>query len=246
MSDQPHPSRLYGEEEIRRILFRATELQKTEPSLGAGGGMTLTDLEDVAAEAGIDIRHVRRAAIEVDSAGRGDSMWAPLLGGSPTLRRDTTLTGELPDDRLDDFLGIIQSTVSYHGQPSVVGRTLTWQGESPDKTRKLRVVISSRSGTTQIRIEENLSQMAGGLFGGLGAGVGIGVGVGAGLPAAGALGSAAFAVAAPLATITLRLVAARAIFRRIVNTRSGVIDRLFEGLVQEAQATIDQATFEGG
>ena len=59
--------RVYGEKEIGQILKRATDLQHEEPSAPSAAGVTLAELEDIAAEAGIDPVYLRRAAMEVDS-----------------------------------------------------------------------------------------------------------------------------------------------------------------------------------
>jgi hypothetical protein len=62
--------RRYGDKEVGLILRRATEFQRQEPASAAeGGGLTLAELEEIAAEAGIDPRHLRRAASELDESG---------------------------------------------------------------------------------------------------------------------------------------------------------------------------------
>lgn len=45
MTDPASAQRRYGEEEIGRILKRATEIQLTEPSSAGAAGMTLQELE---------------------------------------------------------------------------------------------------------------------------------------------------------------------------------------------------------
>ena len=60
--------RLYDEKEVGRLIKRATELQREEPMRAAvSGGLSLDELADIAAEAGIDPRYLRRAALEMDS-----------------------------------------------------------------------------------------------------------------------------------------------------------------------------------
>ncbi len=167
--------RRYGEEEVGLILKRAAELQRQEPAgSGEGGGLTLAELEEIAAEAGIDPRHLQRAAQEVDSLavplhGEGADR---LIGAPLVLKFERSLPGELPEDRFESLLPNIQDAVEGYGQPSLLGRTLTWQSTSPTSDRTLQVTASSRDGRTRIRIEERSSQLATQLFGGIVGGVG--------------------------------------------------------------------------
>jgi hypothetical protein len=204
MEEPARGRRRYGDEEVGLILKRAAELQGQEPTAAAeGGGLSLTELEEIAAEAGIDPSYLRRAADEVDTVAmplRGEGM--DRIAGAPlTLEFERTLTGELPEDGLEVLIPEIQS--AGLGQPSLLGHTLTLQSTTATNIRTLQVTISSQSGRTRIRIEERLDQLAwalvGGITGGVGGGVGLGVGLGVGI---GALQSALFAVAWPVGVIT--------------------------------------------
>ena len=62
MMDQPNLPHVYGEQEIGQILKRATELQDQEPTAPSSSGLTLRELEEVAVEAGIDPRFLRRVS----------------------------------------------------------------------------------------------------------------------------------------------------------------------------------------
>lgn len=239
MPDSPLPARVYDDEEVAEILDRATELQSTEASVSGSGGMTLAELEEIAAEAGIDVQLVRRAAMEVGTGPTDMSAWERLLGERVTVRQETLLPGELSEKDLEKMLALIQSAVRDHGQPSLVGRTLTWQGGAADNSRRVSVVVSSRDGQTEIRVEENLGQLAGGLFGGILGGVGIGVGVGAGLPLGlVVLQSPAVALVAPVAIFGLTYLGVRDLYRRIVRGQREILDRLFERLVHESRESL--------
>lgn len=242
MDESSNLPRRYGEQEIGRILKRATELQHLEPSAPAAGGVTLAELEEIAAEAGIDPRYLRRAAVEVDSGLHDTSIWTRVVGDELLLVRELTLPGELGEGGFERIVAAIQSKTSEHGQPSLLGRTLTWRAETASKTRTIQVVVTSRDGHTQLRLEENLTQLATGLFAGTTSGFGLGLGLGVGVPiGAGVLGSALFAVAAPLGAVAISFVASRAIYRTIVRSRSRRIAALFDAIVEEARASIEQA-----
>jgi hypothetical protein len=240
MTDDPTPRRLYDEEEIRRILERATELQRDEPTgLSRSRGMDLAELEEIAREAGIDPAHLRRAARELDTRTGEEGPWDELLGGPVEIILERTLPGEIGEDDFETLAFEIQRAYDTHGQPSLLGRTLTWQAESASKTRSLTVVVASRGGETTIRIEERLHQFASGLFVGTIAGMGGGVGVGVGVPVGTAvLGSALFAVAFPVGVIGLTYVGVRAIYRHTVARRRRVLEDLLERLTLLAETAV--------
>ena len=232
MTEPEHRSRRYGEEEVARLLKRATELQRDEGSRGpVAGELTLPELEDIALEAGIDPRHLRRAATELERGGASPrSRWSWLTGAPATLLLEQTVVGKLPPDAFEGLCAEIQQRVGALGQASVVARTLTWQTETPNKTRSLQIVVTSRDGEIHLRIEERLNQLAGALYGGIVGGVGGGAG-GAGLGVAlGILGSAFYAVALPVGAVTGSYLAARTIFSRTAARRREVLTDLLQHL----------------
>lgn len=238
MTDPERLPRLYGDEEIGRILKRATELQRREPS-APPAGVTLQELEEIASEAGIDPMYLRRAATELDAGRAEPTVWSKLLGDDVGLVRETTLPGEVGNDGFERILATIQATSKEHGQPSLFARTLTWRAETASNTRTVQVVVTSRDGTTHIRIEENLTQMASGIFGGVVAGGGVGIGIGVGLPIGlEVLGSALFATLAPVGMVGLGYVAARSIYRTVVGRRRRALSTLFDRVVAETEAAI--------
>jgi hypothetical protein len=244
MTEVDHPLRRYGEAEVAKILRRATELQHEEPLRARSSeGLSLAELEEIAAEVGIDPQLLRRAAVELDSvAGKPDG-WAKILGDRMTLLQETVVPGELPDGAFEALVPIIQEVADDFGQPSLLGRTLTWRAETASKTRSLQVMVSARNGGTHIRVEERLHQLAGGLFGGTLGGVGGGVGLGVGLPVGiEVLGSALFATAFPLAVLGVTFVVARQIYRAVARTRRKVLATLLQRLAAAVTEAIAEAS----
>ena len=160
MTEPSNLTRVYGEQEIGRILKRATELQHSAPSASPAAGVTLAELEEIAAEAGIDPAYLRRAALELDAGVSDSSFWSRVVGDELVLTREVTLPGELSADGFERVLAAIQTHTRLHGQPSLLGRTLTWRAETQSKTRTMQIVVSAREGRTHIRLEENLSVAA--------------------------------------------------------------------------------------
>jgi hypothetical protein len=60
-------ARLYSDTEIAALLARAAERQQAAPADGPTSGLTLDEIERLAAEAGLDPAHVRAAASELDT-----------------------------------------------------------------------------------------------------------------------------------------------------------------------------------
>jgi hypothetical protein len=245
MSEPSRLPRLYDEKEVGKLLKRATELQREDPvRANPSGGFSLEELEEIAAEAGIDPQHLRRAAAELESGGDPEG-WEHLIGEKVTLVRQAVVPGELPEEGFERVLAAIQVVARDHGQPSLLGRTLTWQAETSQKTRSLQVVVSSRNGETHIRAEERLHRLATGIFAGstwgFGVGLGVAVGTSFGLEV---LGSALFAVAFPFGTVGLTLIAARQIYRAIVKRRRSILTRLVERVADEVAAAVAEASLE--
>jgi ribosomal protein L13E len=238
MSETPERARVYGDKEVGLILKRAAEIQDREPAPGARmRGFTLAELEEIASEAGISVDSLRQAATELDSgpSRREPFVWA--TGEPVTIVLERTVPLEIRDDAFEELVVEIQQAAGTHGQPSLLGRTLTWQADTPTKSRSLQILVTSRQGQTRIRIEERLHQLAGGLFGGLmgglGGGLGLGVGLGVGIEV---LGSALFAVAWPLGVVGMSFLGARTIFSAVSRRRQRELGRLLErlaGLVEQ-------------
>ena len=242
----PSSSRVYGDKEIGQILQRATELQGQEPSAPSSSGLTLQELEEVAVEAGIDPRFLQRAALELGMSPADSGFWAKVVGDELMLQRETTVPGELSEDGFERVASVIQIGTKEHGQPSLLGRSLTWRAETPSKTRTVQITVTSRDGKTHIRAEENLHQFAGGLFGGGVAGGGVGIGVGVGLPLGLGLGSALLATAIPLGVVGLSYIGAREIYRRVTSKRRLAMGELFDKILAEVYACVADRAVESG
>jgi len=240
MTEPNNAPRLYDEKEVGELLERATDLQRQDPvRAAASGGMSLAELEEIAAEAGIDPRFLRRAAAEMASGGTVPEGWEHITGERLTLVREAVVPGELDQDGYERMVEVIQTTAQEHGQPSLLGRTLTWQAETASKTRTIQVTVTSRDGETHIRAVERLHQMASGLFAGTVVGGGVGLGVGAGLPLAlSVFGSGLLAFAFPAASVTLLLLACREIYRNIVRKREIALSTLVDAMVEAAHRAI--------
>jgi serine/threonine protein kinase len=161
-------------------------------------GYRMTDVKAAAEEAGISGRYVERAAAELGlaspaaTAGLGTgvvvtnrspppSRW---LGGALNIAYEVQVPGEAPDRDFDILIEIIRRQMGEVGTVSTIGRSLSWSTTS--KYRQVSVSVVPRNGRTTIRVDERLTNLAGGLFGGIvggagggSAGAAMGVGFGA-------------------------------------------------------------------
>lgn len=228
--------RRFDDEEVSRILERAAELQHHSPlAPRETSGMTLAELEQVALEAGIDPQHVRDAAAALErevpatlSGGRA------LLGAPIRLELERAVDGEIAPAAYEALAETIRQTISTPGYVSTLGKSFEWNSANPQ--RALRVTITPRAGRTVIRIEERFGNLVGGLFGGI---VG-GVGGGGGGTALGVIGGAFHSIGLALATAGAALVGsfllARTIFRAVVRQRARQLGQLLDALVEQVGA----------
>lgn len=153
----------FSDEESALILQRAAELQAKE-----GRSLSLHELEAAAAEAGIDVALVRRAAHEVAMGGPPPPPPTPVAGGmlgSPLhLVYERVVPGE-GDGRWDDELAEIRRQLGLEGRVETAARQLVWAAKGG---RELRVTIVARGGRRIVRVEERLAGLGGGLFLGMG------------------------------------------------------------------------------
>jgi len=234
------PSRRFNEKEVAQIIKRASELQVSEAPAESTSGMSLTELEQVAREAGLDPALVRRAATDLDTRVT-DQRPSPFLGAPTTLRLERTIDGEVPVEEYESMVLEMQRIVNQIGSASTIGRSLQWTSFGVRRrnvsTRTVQVTITPRHGRTTIQIHEPVGQLAGGLFGGLMGGLG------------GGLGSAAFGIGMSVfmsGTVALGLVGsvvggayllARTIFGRMVRSRGEELQELMSHLVDHVSAT---------
>lgn len=231
--------RRYDDDEVTAILRRATELGRDDPRrIGAGSGTSLGELEEIAREAGIPTDLIRRAAREIDAGGSDDRLrgWERFYGNPTLIVREIEIPGEVPEDALAAIVALVERTTGQRGHTSVLGRTLTWRSDaSAGDTRKREVVIAPRDGRTILRIEEDLRQVAGGMFGGGMGGFGGGFGLGVGAPLGAATGSVLAAVGLPVAVVGLTFLGARAIYGSMVTRRGREADELAARLEAEVR-----------
>jgi serine/threonine protein kinase len=169
------PRRRYSEGEVREIVNRAAELEASNPT--ASGAMTIGGVEAVAGEVGIPPALVRRAADAVTPHGApGPNVPLPAttpnrwIGGPTRLLYERVVDGEVPESEFPLIVEEIRRALGVVGQVDQLGRSISWTGKRGG--REMEVAVSVRAGRTRIVVQENLSNLIGGIFGGIGGGMG--------------------------------------------------------------------------
>lgn len=157
----------FAEPEASSILNRAAELQREAQDVRR---MTVAELEDAAAAAGIEQVYVRRAAAELSLRQARRDRFSPTIGGPRTIVLEVTLDGEIPVPAYEYVIEAVRRHTGELGVASLIGRSLTWTalpGHSragPAWSRTIAVTIVPRGGRTRIRIEEKLDQLVKSVF----------------------------------------------------------------------------------
>ena len=161
------------------ILERAAELQRHASDTRR---MSIAELEEAAASAGISPVHVRRAAYELSLRRARRDRSSKLLGGPRTILIEVALEGEIPVVAYEYVIEALRRHTGELGVASLIGRSLTWSAHPSHSrgsqlwARSIALTIVPRGGRTCIRIEEKLDLLVRGVFGSILGGVGAGGG----------------------------------------------------------------------
>src|SRR5260221_4435167 len=110
----------YTEQEVSAIIRRAGELQPARtPGKGdspALAGTTLTQLQQAAAELGIDPDLIRQAAGDVAAEDSSDP-YSRLLGGPWAVDSDSFVRGSVTEDNWPELIDGIRASTGRVGYP---------------------------------------------------------------------------------------------------------------------------------
>jgi hypothetical protein len=143
--------KLYNEEEIGAILKKATE-----PS-GADGvastvGLTIDELRQLGADAGIDPDRITRAVSEI-AVGSDSTEWT-LLGGPFSFNKSIVLDREITAGQWEDMLASIRACFKAKGDVSVRESAFEWS--SPwDSANSGQVTATRDQGKTKVNVGWN-------------------------------------------------------------------------------------------
>jgi hypothetical protein len=149
MMDEPLDHRVYTDRELSQILKRAAELQEGLAPESPRRGFTLTEIERVAAEAGIDARYVAEAAALVDME-QDDDEERGVLGAASVVRTERVVGGELSREDLALLVRIIRKATRKTGESVDVFDAVEWRHS--DATESLHVAVTPHGGRTRFDV----------------------------------------------------------------------------------------------
>jgi hypothetical protein len=162
MSAGPDPTRQYSDREVRLILKAAAELrQRRDHDDDTSGGMMLAQPEQVAAEAGLDPRLVRRAAADIGRVTPPPDHNA-FLGAPTVILLERVVDTPIDVTAFDQLLDVTRSLTREVGEVSTIGRQFGWRGRL-DGARS-EVSVSAIGDRTTVRIRVELDEAAVGQF----------------------------------------------------------------------------------
>ena len=151
MPDPTPSSEHFSEKEMALILKRAAELQ--EGSDGRGIQRSLAEIQEIAAEAGIEPAFVAEAAAELERP-------VPRVGwlGAPTrFHEERSVPGSLSPNEIGDLLDRARAELGLHGEVHQVFDGVEWRARSALGAAIL--TLGPRAGGTRIALTtERLDQ----------------------------------------------------------------------------------------
>jgi len=149
MSDENQTIPVFDEKEINAILKRAVEMQEQEGT-ALDTGLTQKELEQVAADVGIDPRFIAAAVAERAS---GDIYRERLgfWGGPLSFTLEKQMDVELSEETWENVVSEIRKTFGETGRISQWSRSLEWT-TSNKASSQTSVTVTTRNGRTKINV----------------------------------------------------------------------------------------------
>lgn len=154
--EDPGAQQRFDEKEFALILRRAAELQERDTTRSPRSGMTLREIETIAAEAGIDPRHVRLAVQNLSA--HTPTLWRKVTGPSTSIHALRTVAGEYDADALATLVDAAQAELGRPGTARDVLGGLEWMAE--DSFGPVHVTARPRGGETRIQVSTDRKETA--------------------------------------------------------------------------------------
>lgn len=154
MADYPSDPRRFSGKEMALILKLASEMEQRE----LGGGRSLAEIQQIAAEAGIDPQLVVRAADSL--AVRRSTTSSRLLGAPTSASFERSVPGKASLEELAALLGTIRQGMGQEGEATQVLGALEWRHSEPLGASAF-VQVAPRQGRTLIQVTGRYGDSAG-------------------------------------------------------------------------------------
>jgi hypothetical protein len=228
MSKNQHERR-YSDHEFALVLRKVSELQRDRPgAMAKGEGLTLEEMQQIAAEAGLDPQLVAQAVALLPA--HGPSLAARIFGGPSKFRMVRSVPGHVEEEELGRFVETIRDVLEQQGEARQLLGALEWS--TTTNPTRVSVNVSPREDETRLEVVADRGGTAflsyfGSLFVGLIAASAVGGGLG--------LESVAGVAGAFLSGIGITLATGRTIFKAGSRKWSETVPRLLDALAGTAR-----------
>ncbi|MEM7245603.1 MAG: hypothetical protein AAF533_09680 [Acidobacteriota bacterium] len=144
----------YSEEEVAAILKRSAEIEGEQRQVESSDRLSLSEIERIAADSGLDPASVRAAAAEMTQAPATTSRAPKGL----RLHHQRQVPVALDDSQVERLLLKVGEILGRQGLVSREGGG--WRWRESEGGRRLQVAAASRSGVTALEITEDLRASA--------------------------------------------------------------------------------------
>ena len=141
-------NRLYSDQEVSEILKRAGEMQATQ-SPAETHGLSLSELQQIAAEVGLDPKIIAAAAAEMEHSGIVENA-SGFLGAATSLYVERVIPGEIDQALMPEVAAKIGEAFGMVGRSGQVGNALEWTHSS--ERSNLQVTVMPHNGQTKVRV----------------------------------------------------------------------------------------------
>ena len=234
-----HEERRYTDQEFALVLRKATELRTDFPvARREGVGLTLGEMQQIAAEAGIDPDLVARAAALLPAHRPSVAAW--IFGGPDKYRMVRSVPGTIPAEELARFVETIRDVLQQQGEATQVLGGLEWK----TTTDPTRVSVNVNPRPEETRLEVSVDRAGSGLLSYLGplaafavatAALAVGLGV----------ESAAGILTAILSGLGAAFFAGRTIFSAGTRKWNETVPTLMDALAGTAEKVAQREVTEG-
>ncbi len=143
MPTPPDPTeRRYSDQELSLILKRATERQALSPR-GGGDGLSLREIQEIAAEVGLSPEEVAMAAAQVGAEAAGHATGSAF---------ELTIPAELDARQVEELFEAARDRTRADGTVSREPDGASWSSTSG--LRSTRVAVTSRRGRSRLTVSE--------------------------------------------------------------------------------------------
>jgi hypothetical protein len=150
---EEHGREIYNHRQITALLRRAMELQQTGASQN-GGGLSLDEIRQIAADVGIAPYYIDTAAAEHSGSATG------VLGGPAAHELGRVITGSVDDEAWEAMVREARHNFGQAGTVSQLGATREWT-TSERELVSMHMAVTSRNGQTRIQLTERFEGAAG-------------------------------------------------------------------------------------